>query len=90
MKGRESGMPECSRWVSFFDAENVVDALGCAALPGDVVEFGSGFGTFTLPVARRTAGTVHALDIDPEMISRVTSASLTNIAAVERETPIWQ
>lgn len=78
-------MPERNRWESFFDPEKVVGALGCAAVPGDVVEFGSGFGTFTLPVARRTSGIVHALDIDPEMISHVTSASLTNILVSERD-----
>jgi SAM-dependent methyltransferase len=85
MKGRESGMPECQQWESFFDPEQVVEALRCAALPGDIVEFGCGFGTFTLPVARRTSGVVHALDIDPEMISHVAAASLTNIVPIERD-----
>jgi SAM-dependent methyltransferase len=85
MKGRESGMPECDRWKSFFDAEKVVEAVGCTASPGDIIEFGCGFGTFTLPVARRTSDTVHALDIDPEMISCVTTAGLTNVLPVERD-----
>lgn len=49
------------------------------------LNFGCGFGTFTLPVARRATGVVHALDIDPEMIARVTAAGLTNIVSVERD-----
>lgn len=85
MKGRESGMPECSRWESFFDPDQVVELLGCTESPGDIVEFGCGFGTFTLPVANRTSGTVHALDIDPKMISLVTAAGLANVLAVERD-----
>lgn len=78
-------MPDCNQWESFFDSGEVVDALGCAELPGHIVEFGCGFGTFTLPVARRTNGIVHAVDIDPEMIARVTSFGLTNIAPLERD-----
>ena len=31
---------------------------------GDVAELGCGYGTFTLPLARRIGGTVHTLDID--------------------------
>ena len=78
-------MPECQQWESFFDPGQVVESLQCAALPGDIVEFGCGFGTFTLPAARRTSGVVHALDIEPEMISHVAAASLTNIVPLERD-----
>ena len=72
MKGRESGMPEEAYWASFFDVEAAVDRL----LPepdraGDIVEFGCGYGTFTLPAARRVAGTVTALDIENEMVATV-------------------
>jgi SAM-dependent methyltransferase len=35
------------------------------------VEFGSGYGTFTLAAAQLASGTVHALDIEPEMIRLV-------------------
>ena len=89
MKGRESGMPDESHWEEFFDPAQVIEMLGCASLPGDVVEFGCGYGTFTLPVARRVTGAVHAFDIDPEMVARVTRAaadsSLANIIASERD-----
>lgn len=85
MKGRESGMPGREQWAGFFDAGRVIDLLGCAEAPGDVVEFGCGFGTFTLPVARRISGTLHAIDIDPEMTARVAAAGLPNVVPVERD-----
>ena len=44
--------------------------------PGSVVEFGSGYGTFTLPAARLTTGTVTALDIEPELITRLRQKAL--------------
>ena len=64
-------MPEEKLWASFFEPEAILDRLGLRALLGDVVEFGCGYGTFTLPAAERTAGTVHALDIEPEMVALV-------------------
>ena len=69
MKGRESGMPEQDQWEQFFDAEEVISRLGCADLVGDVVEFGCGYGTFTLPVAAKLAGRVQALDMENAMIT---------------------
>jgi SAM-dependent methyltransferase len=69
MKARESGMPDEDYWSSFFDADCIVAKMECA-FRGDehIAEFGSGYGTFTLPAARRTRGIVHAIDIEPEMI----------------------
>lgn len=71
MKGRESGMPEEMFWESFFDPERFVAALLGNASVRDVVEFGCGYGTFTLPVARLSTGVVHALDIDADSVERV-------------------
>lgn len=90
MKGRESGMPAEDWWASFFDAEAAIDLfVGPGAVKGDVVEFGSGYGTFTLPVARHCQGIVNALDIEPEMVARVQEQAqanqLTNIRADLRD-----
>lgn len=72
MKGRESGMPDEAYWASFFDAERILDRLLVASGHcDDLVEFGCGYGTFTLPAARRTRGRVAALDIEPEMVALV-------------------
>ena len=32
------------------------------------MDFGCGYGTFTLPAARIVSGTIHALDIEAEMV----------------------
>ena len=72
MKGRESGMPEEDHWNSFFDAECVTRKLfGEEGCRGSAVEFGCGYGTFTFPAARHAAGTVYALDIEPDLIERL-------------------
>lgn len=72
MKGRESGMPDEAAWASFFDVDAALDALfGTDPLSGDLTEFGCGYGTFTLPLARRLQGLVTVLDIEPEMVALV-------------------
>ena len=90
MKARESGMPEEDCWSSFFDADCILAKLECA-LRGDehIAEFGSGYGTFTLPAARRTSGMVHAFDIEPEMIGllerKAEGEGIRNIRAAMRD-----
>ena len=83
MKARHSGMPEEAQWSSFFEPEAALDLLTGYRIDGEVVEFGCGYGTFTLPCARRTSGGVNALDIDPEMtalvLERAKSAELDNV-----------
>jgi len=82
-------MPEEQLWTGFFHPGEVVSRLGCGARPGDVVEFGCGYGTFTFPVAAVLVGTLHALDIDPLMVSWVNrkarGGGQTNIVSVERD-----
>jgi SAM-dependent methyltransferase len=70
MRFRESGMPEEAYWESLFDVPLILDRLQIDARLRDVVELGCGYGTFTIPVARRISGTLTALEIDPAMIER--------------------
>ncbi|MHB8478107.1 MAG: class I SAM-dependent methyltransferase [Steroidobacteraceae bacterium] len=88
-KGRDSGMPAAEQWESYFDAAGIVEALGCCHLTGDVVEFGCGYGTFTIPAAQRTSGTVYALDIDAPMVAataaRASQAGLWNVTVEQRD-----
>lgn len=90
MKGRESGMPDEVYWETFFDPEAALDLLA-SDLPdsGNVVEFGCGYGTFTMPVASRTSGIVTALDIEPDMVAcvrrRALEANVDNVVAVLRD-----
>jgi SAM-dependent methyltransferase len=69
MKTRESGMPEEEMWREFFDPEAILRLLKLTASCRDIVEFGCGYGTFTIPAARIACGTVHAIDIEPDMVS---------------------
>ena len=85
-KGRESGMPDEAYWESFFNPACIVGKMDCQ---GNVVEFGCGYGLFTLPAAAAPAGTVHALDIEPELVAetnqKATTAGLSNVRAAVRD-----
>lgn len=89
MKIRESGMPDLDLWESFFDPEQILDRLGFNERISNVVEFGCGYGTFTLPAARRARGTVHALDLDLTMLDiarrRADAEGLDNITFLQRD-----
>jgi SAM-dependent methyltransferase len=87
-KGRESGMPDEAYWQTFFNPECIVAKLDCGG-PGDVIEFGCGYGLFTVPAAKAISGTVYALDIEPQMVAATTAraadAGCTNVVAQERD-----
>lgn len=91
MKGRESGMPQEEAWDQFFDASSLVGRLLLPAgrSPGNVAEFGCGYGTFTIPAAMIATGVVTALDIDPDMVACVQQKAirlrLNNIQATLRD-----
>lgn len=89
MKTRESGMPEAELWESFFDPPTILDRLQFATSTGNVVEFGCGYGTFSLEAAQRTKGRIYALDIDPKMVARssnrATQAGLGNVEVIQRD-----
>ncbi len=70
MKVRESGMPEEAYWETLFDVGLILDRLDVDAGLKDVVEFGCGYGTFTIPVARRISGVLTTFDIDESMVER--------------------
>jgi SAM-dependent methyltransferase len=82
-------MPEEALWATFFDPLAILDRLLFTDPEADVVEFGCGYGTFTIPAARRTRGIVHALEIDPAMIAaagaKARTAGVDNIRFVERD-----
>lgn len=82
-------MPEESTWGGFFEPEKVLNQLGLSPSCGEVVDFGCGYGTFTIPAARIAAGIVHALDIDPEMVrataAEAEAAGLRNVKTCLRD-----
>jgi len=73
MKVRDSGMPDEKMWEGFFDAPHILNQLEFANAEGDVVEFGCGYGLFTIAAATLTSGIVHAIDIEPGMVSATTA-----------------
>lgn len=83
MKLRESGMPDESMWEQFFDPSRALVLLGLTPAMSSAVDLGCGYGTFTVPAARLIEGTVHAFDIEPEMVRetarRAEEAGLTNV-----------
>ncbi|HOW99109.1 MAG TPA: class I SAM-dependent methyltransferase [Deltaproteobacteria bacterium] len=60
------------------------ERLGLSPEVHDAVEFGSGYGTFTIPAARMIQGSLHAFDIDTAMVERVREKlepeDLTNVS----------
>lgn len=89
MKTRESGMPPEEIWQDFFDPQAILKKLSLTERCGSVVDFGCGYGTFTIPAAQTVQGTVYALDIDPEMLAtirdKVAAAKLHNVELRERD-----
>jgi ubiquinone/menaquinone biosynthesis C-methylase UbiE len=89
MKIRESGMPERDRWEKFFNPVKILTTLGIDSEMDDVAEFGCGYGTFTIPVAKVIKGKIYALDIEPDMI-RITNEEakkneLNNVQTILRD-----
>lgn len=86
MKLRESGMPEEAYWETLFDVRLILDRLRIDRELGDVVELGCGYGTFTLPVARRISGVLTTFDIEAAMVERArrraAQAGLANVVFV--------
>lgn len=68
MKIRDSGMPDQDLWENFFDTKKILSVLGIDKRVNTIAEFGCGYGTFTIPVAKIISGKIYALDIEPEMI----------------------
>jgi ubiquinone/menaquinone biosynthesis C-methylase UbiE len=89
MKIRESDMPKEKEWATFFNPKSILQQLGLNRDISDVVDFGCGFGTFTLPAAQMIGGKVYALDIEAEMVQTVERKakefSLNNVKAIQRD-----
>lgn len=89
MKGRESGMPQKEMWEQFFDPLKVLKTLGLNEKISDAVEFGCGYGTFTIPAARVVKGTVYAIDMEADMIrataQEAEKAGLRNVKTILRD-----
>lgn len=68
MKVRDSGMPDETMWSKFFNPEKILQQMEISTDLNSVVDLGSGFGTFSIPVSQMIKGKVHAFDIESDMI----------------------
>ena len=82
-------MPEEKIWDSFFNQPSILSKLQLTSVCKDLVEFGCGYGTFTIPAARIIKGNVFAIDIEQEMLNSTQEAAsklhLTNIKFILRD-----
>ncbi|VAX24838.1 Methyltransferase type 11 [hydrothermal vent metagenome] len=89
MKIRDSGMPKESYWESFFNPYFILSQLQLDNSITDVAEFGSGYGTFSIPAASLIRDTLYALDIDPEMTkslrNKIAERNVRNIKVIETD-----
>jgi SAM-dependent methyltransferase len=89
LKIRESGMPEEEQWAKYFDPEIILKRLGLSRKVKDVADFGSGYGTFTIPAAQLISGKIFALEIEPEMLTslekKARNLNLSNVKTILRD-----
>lgn len=82
-------MPESEMWDKFFSPKDILKTLGISFQIKDVVEFGCGYGTFTIPAAKKISGNIYALDIEPDMIrltnEEANKEGLNNVRAILRD-----
>ena len=76
-------MPVEEIWQAFFSPTETLQSLGLRRNIANAVDFGCGYGTFSIPAAQIIDGTVHAFDIDSEMLEetkrKAKQTGLTNI-----------
>jgi SAM-dependent methyltransferase len=78
-------MPDESYWEPLFDIPLILSRLDIGRFH-DVAEFGCGYGTFTVPVAKAIRGTVYTFDVAPEMLARtVERGTGLRIVCAERD-----
>ena len=89
MKVRDSGMPQEEMWKSFFDPHTILQKLNMNFNIKDAVEFGSGYGTFSITAASLISGNLYALDIEKEMIGslqkKIREENISNIKIIQRD-----
>ncbi|MFW9596641.1 MAG: class I SAM-dependent methyltransferase [Paludibacter sp.] len=89
MKVRDSGMPEEAIWNDFFNVDFLLSELNIDSQITDLVEIGSGYGTFTIPAARLIKGKLYAFDIEDEMIDvlnqKIEKEQVYNIVSAKRD-----
>ena len=76
MKIRDSSMPDQGMWEGFFPPSRILETLEFNSGVHDAVEFGCGYGTFTISAAKMISGKLFAFDIEPEMVEATKKAAV--------------
>jgi ubiquinone/menaquinone biosynthesis C-methylase UbiE len=86
---RDSGMPAENMWASFFNVELILSELQINSDINDLVEVGCGYGTFTIPAAKKISGNLYAFDIEEEMLDivnkKLKNESVINVILEQRD-----
>jgi SAM-dependent methyltransferase len=89
MKARESGMPDEKMWQQFFEVDKILDELEVNNGIEKLVDFGSGYGTFTIPASKRIKGIVYAYDIEEYLIreldARLKKNNINNVILFNKD-----
>ena len=82
-------MPEEKMWKKFFDVEKILNELEVNNEIESLVEFGFGYGTFTIPASRKSQGMVYAYDIEDtlkiELETKLKANNITNVRLINRD-----
>lgn len=89
MKVRDSGMPEETIWNNFFNPDFLLSELNIDSNIIDLVEIGSGYGTFTIPTSKLIRGKLYAFDMEDQMIEnlniKIQNLQINNIFLEKRD-----
>ncbi|PKN89178.1 MAG: class I SAM-dependent methyltransferase [Chloroflexi bacterium HGW-Chloroflexi-7] len=89
MEIRESGMPELERWESFFDPNAILLTFGLSPREKIIIDFGCGYGTFSIAAAEISLGEVYAFDNNEvflaECRNRATEKGLEKVHCIQRD-----
>lgn len=82
-------MPAENIWASFFNVGLILNELQINSDINDLVEVGCGYGTFTIPAAKRISGNLYAFDIEVEMLDivkqKLKKESVDNVIPEQRD-----
>lgn len=82
-------MPAEKMWAGFFNVELILSELHINSKVNNLVEIGSGYGTFTVPAARQITGKLYAFDIEKEMLDivkqKLSNGHLVNVIPEKRD-----
>jgi ubiquinone/menaquinone biosynthesis C-methylase UbiE len=82
-------MPAEDMWASFFNVELILSELQINSDINDLVEIGCGYGTFTIPIAKRIKGKLYCFDIEKGMLDivnqKLKNESIVNVILEQKD-----